>query len=386
MIVRMKTALASFAIVWLCGCAATTLPAPVYPLPADPYAALIETAPFGVAPDDDMLALPPEADALLADVLKSAPTPLQKINAIGALFGPEGALGLRYEALKSGTAAETLKTRVGSCLSFTSLYIALARKAGLDARYREIVSATQWDMIGDYALLNRHIAAYGEITNFGTYTMDFGVVDSGEWTLGRVISDSRARAQHFNNLGARALTDGDAVAAVRYLTRALVIDSSLAYVWSNLGTAYMHLSDPTRAETALRHAADLMPYDVTPLNQLARLFEVEGKPELAQTYIDRAGAARLRNPYVLLERGIEARKIGSFEEAISYMQRAVRTQPDDVRLLVELAQTYRMAGRLDRAKATFLDASSHVTTADELNVLLDAMGVKEGEIARVPAT
>src|SRR5215510_5010994 len=107
MIVRMKTAMASFAVVWLCGCAAT-LPAPVYQLPADPYAALIDAAPHGIAPDDDMLALPPEADALLADVLQGANTQLQKMNAIAGLFGQGGALGLRYEALDSGTAEETL--------------------------------------------------------------------------------------------------------------------------------------------------------------------------------------------------------------------------------------------------------------------------------------
>jgi Flp pilus assembly protein TadD len=385
MIVRMKTALAWFAIVSLWGCAAT-LPAPAYTLPTDPYAALIDAAPHGIAPDDDMLALPPEADALLADVLKGANTPLQKMNAIGSLFGPVGGLGLRYEALESGTAEETLKTRVGSCLSFTSLYIALARKAGLDARYREVASATQWDMVGDYVLLNRHVVAYGEIANFGTYTMDFGLVDPSEWTVGHVISDARARAQHFNNLGARALTDGDALGAVRLLTRALAIDSSLGYVWSNLGTAYMHLSEPIRAEAALRHAADLVPYDVTPLNQLARLFEVQGKPELAQLYLDRAGAARLRNPYVLFQRGIEARSSGSLNVAIAYMERAIRTQPDDVHLLIELAQTYRMAGRLDRAKATLLEASTQVTTVDEMEALLDALGMKRDERAPAPQT
>jgi len=371
----MKAAMAWIATVCLCGCAGT-LPAPVHPIPVDPYAALIERAPLGVAPDEDMLALPPDADALLDRVLQNAHSPLQKVDAIGSLFGPSGELGLRYEPLATGTAAETLATRAGSCLSFTSLYIALARRAGLDARFREVVRSVQWDLLGDFVLMNRHIAAYGEIPQFGTYTMDFGIVESDEPTLGHVISDARARAQHFNNLGALALTNGDAAASVRYLTRALTIDPNLAYVWSNLGTAYMHLDDAERAEAALRHAAELVPYDVTPLNQLARLFEIDGKPDLAQTYLDRAGQARLRNPYVLFQRGLEARKNGEMDAAISYLRRAVQTQPDDIQFLIELGQTYRMAGRFDRAKATFLDANSRATTSDERRALYDAIGVK----------
>jgi Flp pilus assembly protein TadD len=359
------------------GCAGV-LPAPRYSGEVDAYAALIESSEVPPAPDEDVLALPPEADALLAQTLEGEPTPQQRVRALAHLFERDGALGLRYELLTTGTAAETFERRAGSCLAFTHLFVALARRAGIDARYREVVTVPQWERAGDYVVVNRHVIAYGEIPRFGTYTVDFGVLSPEERRFGRGIDDARARAQHFNNRGASALADGDGVAAVAYFNRALRIDPSLAYVWSNLGTAYLRLDDRTRAEIALRHAQSLSPYDVTPLNQLARLYQLQGEDALAREYLERAGSARLRNPYVLFQEGIAARNDGELERAIDLLRRAVRTQPDEVQFLIELGATYGLSGRYDRARHAFVRAGGLVVTEEERRALRDAISLGAG--------
>jgi Flp pilus assembly protein TadD len=370
----MKTAVTALAWAALFGCAGAP-PAARWSGGQDAYAALIDGSAIAAAADEDVLTLPPEADALLARVLAGHASAEQKLRALSKLFERNGGLGLRYELLANGTAADTLEQRIGSCLSFTHLYIALARRVGLDARYREVVTVPQWDRAGEYALLNRHVVAYGEIPFRGAYTMDFGLVEGDLQQFGRVVSDDRARAQHFNNNGADALTGGDPARAVSYFNRALIIDPALPYVWSNLGTAYMRLGDPTRAEIALRHAQRLAPFDVTPLNQLARLYSLNGDFARATAYIERAGAARLRNPYVLYQQGLEARTSGEFDRAIDLFRRALRVQPDEVHFLIELGATYRLTGRIDRAKKTLFEAAALVDTVEERSALIDAIGV-----------
>jgi len=368
----MKRALTVLVWAALFGCAGAP-PAPRYSGDEDAYATLIERSEIPAAADQDVLALPAAAEALLAKALDGKVTPQQRVRALADLFEPGGEFGLRYELLTTGTAAETFERRAGSCLAFTHLYIALARHVGIDARYREVISMPQWDKAGDYAVANRHVVAYGEIPRFGTYTVDFGVLTPEERQFGRVIGDERARAQHFNNLGGVALTDGDATQAIAYFNRALVIDRSLGYVWSNLGTAYMRLGDPLRAEIALRHAQSLSPFEVTPLNQLARLYQLQGETQLAHVYLERAGSARLRNPYVLFQEGIAARNSGELDRAIELLRRAVRVQPDEVHFLIELGATYGLSGRYDRARKAFVQAETLVTTQEERRALLDAI-------------
>jgi len=359
------------------GCAATP-PPPLYSVDADPYPQLIERTDLGIAPDEDVLTLPAAIEPILENALRGKNSLRQRVSALADLFTEDGALGLHYETLASGTAAETFETKAGNCLSYTHLYIALARHAGLDARYREVISVPQWDVVGDYVVLNRHVAAYGEMPMVGTYSVDFGLITPEESEFGRVISDDRARAQHFNNRGAWALANRDAVAAVRYFNRALVIDPGLSYVWANLGTAYMRLDRRADAERVFRHALRLKPYEITPMNQLARLYELNGDSELAARYRERAGEARFRNPYVLFEEARSAREAGDLRRALRLLQKAVRIQPDEVHFLIELGSAYLADGQMKRAKDVFLRADALATTLEDRNALMET--VKAGSV------
>src|SRR4030095_8072474 len=212
---RVASWLGSFLL--LGGCA-SNLPEPVFVQPSGPessFTELVGNNPYGIAPDIDVLALPDAAKQLLAQTVKRKHTKRLRIQAIGALFIQGGALGLQYGSLSTGTAAQTFERRTGNCLAYTHLFIAMARQAGIDARYREVLGVPKWQTSGEFVMLNHHIAAYGELGKKGTYVADFGFLYAGEQTFGRVISDERARAQHFNNLGAQGLVNGDLPGAMR---------------------------------------------------------------------------------------------------------------------------------------------------------------------------
>ncbi len=366
-------------LLWLLGLAMLTgcvsqLPGPHFSEARDVYTDLVASSPIGIAPDEDVLELPPEVQPYIDQAIEGKSSVMQRVRALAKLFAEDGALRLEYQMLSDGTARETFESRRGSCLSYTHLYIAIARSLGIDARYREVVAVPQWQLVGDFVVLNRHVAAYGEVPFVGSYVMDFGLLDRNERQVGRVISDARARAQHFNNRGAYALSLGDDEGAIRYFNRALTIDPSLSFVWSNLGTTYIRLEQWQKAEQALRHALTLKTYETTALNQLGRLHNLLGNNEIATAYLNRSEAVRQQNPYFLFQRGVAAQDDGDYKEAIGWLRRAVRAQPEEVLFYVELGKAYRAAGEYERARRAFLNAHHRVASLEDRAILLDALG------------
>lgn len=362
-------------IVALGSACAGQLPAPVHTTPSNPFASLVLDSPLGAAPDEDVLALPTAVSSYIEEAIQGKSTTIQRVNALAALFVTDGGLGMRYEMMADGTAAETFESRVGSCLSYTHLYIAMARSIGIDARYREIIAVPRWEVIGEFAVLNRHVAAYGEVPLVGSYVMDFGLLDENERQYGRVISDQRARAQHFNNRGARALAEGDTEQAVRYFNRGLMLDPELSFIWANLGTALMRLRQFDRAEQALRQSLALRTYEVTALNQLARLYDLMGRSHLAEAFRKRAQSVRHQNPYMLFQQARAARAAGEYRDAIGLLRRAVRAQPDEVHFYIELGRVFRDTGQIEKARQAFLDAHERITSIEERAALLEALRV-----------
>jgi tetratricopeptide (TPR) repeat protein len=248
----------------------------------------------------------------------------------------------------------------------------MARSVGLDARYREVLGVPKWQTSGEFVMLNHHIAAYGELGKNGTYIADFGSLYAGEQNFGRVISDDRARAQHFNNLGARELVNGDIPAAVRFFARGLTIDPKLGYVWTNLGTAYLRDDELKQAEMALHEALRLTPWDITALNQLTRLYEITGRTDLATRYRHRSEAARRQNPYLEFTWALEARDAGHLDVAVGYLRNAAQTEPTEMYFWLELAKTYVMEGKRKEAQHTLRRAEALVATTEQRNAFTKA--------------
>jgi Flp pilus assembly protein TadD len=327
------------------------------------YRLLVRDSPYGMAPDLDVLAMTPEMAAIAAEVRRSGSTERARLAKLSELFTPHQGLDLEYDALATYTASETLDRQAGNCLAFTHLFVAIAREVGLDARYREMHGILRWDEVGDFVLLNRHVGAYGELQWYGTYQADFGQIENRDDRFGGVISDDRARAQHFNNLGARALTRGESHQAVRYFNRALTIDRVPSYIWSNLGTAYARLGDPQLAEHAYRQALRSNAYDATATAQLGRLYEQLGEEQLAAQYRDRSRRIAQQNPWRLFYEGVDAIADGDLNRAVDRLTRAARAQPDEMHFHLELGKALALRGNERRARDRFLRAAK---LADEI--------------------
>lgn len=73
-----------------------------------------------------------------------------------------------------------------------------------------------------------------------------------------------------------AQRDGDDKQAVSYAQQALILRNDLGGVWNNLGVSLMHLEQWIPAVDALRRAADLLPTDPRPYENLGYLYRERG--------------------------------------------------------------------------------------------------------------
>ena len=75
------------------------------------------------------------------------------------------------------TAREAFRLREANCLSFTNLFVALGRSAGLDVRFQEVDVPPDWTRDGDVMILNRHINALVTIPGVRDQIVDFNIRD-----------------------------------------------------------------------------------------------------------------------------------------------------------------------------------------------------------------
>lgn len=74
-----------------------------------------------------------------------------------AIF-PEEALGLKYNPLLTSTAMITFDVGAGNCLSFSYLFVAMAKEIGLDVQFQEIHILSEWNFTNDAIYVeSRHI-------------------------------------------------------------------------------------------------------------------------------------------------------------------------------------------------------------------------------------
>jgi tetratricopeptide (TPR) repeat protein len=352
------------------------LPGTVFPqLPDYEIAAhLLDDPTLPAAPDIDVLSVEPEMRAWLDERLPRKRGDKAIVESLADLFTDEDGLQLTYEPGATLTASEAFARREGNCLSYANLFIAFARASGIDARYLEVPGRPTWDTAGNFIVVNRHIVAYGRLNGIGDYTVDLGDLLVQPVEFGTVVSDDAARAQYFNNLGARALIDGKTTKGLQLIYRALLIDADLPYVWTNLATAYMQLERFEEAEAALVHSLKLDHFNVTALNQAQRLYERLEKPGFAAYYRERAERARYQNPYVRFGLAVSAWERGDPDRAVAHLKRAVKDAPNEPAFRALLGRFYTAMGQVGRGRQEMRQAIVLARSVEDRSVVSQLLG------------
>jgi Flp pilus assembly protein TadD len=341
------------------------------PPPEQVQQQLVLQSSAGIAPDEDVLALSPEVHAFIDTQLRPHGQ-RERLRRLGELFAREGELALVYDQEVTRPASGVFASRRGNCLSFTQLFIAMARELDIHARFQEARTVGSWTRLGDVLLINRHITAWGFVPG-ATYEADFGDFDLAPTSMRQLVSDERARAQYFNNLGVEAVARGTPATALPYFNRALVLAPRLAYVWTNLGTALRQLDRGDDAELAFRHALRLDATSLPALGGIARIEAARGNQQTAaalQRLAERLGS---RNPYQHFATAQAALARGDYPDAVQSLRTAIRLNPNELDFRFELGRAYLAMGKIPNAQAVFEELQALIVDEDQSRIYAERL-------------
>jgi tetratricopeptide (TPR) repeat protein len=274
-----------------------------------------------------------------------------------------------YDPLVTLSADQTFEKRVGNCLSFSSMFIAMAREAGMDAYFQEVEIPPTWSAVENNLLVGKHVNAV-IYKNNRTITVDVSRRKGREIERTRRISDTEALAQYYNNLGADALIAQDIALAYAYFRKGLKIDNRLDYIWSNAGVILRRNGQTQDAVLAYRVALELDPDQAAALNNLHLIYTEDGDLEAAEEFSLRVERNRRKNPYYVQHVAETAIEEHRYRDAIETAKKAIRMDPDEYRFYYTLAQAQYQAGKISVAQASLDQARKRAPEGNNRNELV----------------
>ena len=304
---------------------------------------------------DDAFGLDDEMRAFVAATVDMHDS-RKKLVALLKGMEERGLFSLDYDAT-TRTARSTFHDRQGNCLSFTMLFVGLARAAGLTATYQSVSVPPTWANDGKVVIGNhvntRVRTAFGEET-----VVDFNIREYEQQRRSRRVDDDYALALFYTNLGAEGLLRGDYPVSLVYFRAAAEAHAEMAALWVNLGVLYAHHDLLEQAEAAYLHALEADSEEPSALANLAVVYTDMGELELAAEYRERVQSYRDRNPYYHFAVATLAHDEGRMPDALAALRKALRLKHDE-------ADFYSLRGRVLEAMGRVSDATQSFVRAHE---------------------
>ncbi|MGB5630068.1 MAG: tetratricopeptide repeat protein [Woeseiaceae bacterium] len=273
----------------------------------------------------------------------------------------DGTFGLEYDE-STRTAEETFHARHGNCLSFTNMFVAMAREVGIDASFQEIEIPPSWSVDGDTYTLSRHVNVFIDLGAGYSREVDFNIDDWRGRYERRLISDERALAHYYSNIGAEYLRKDAPLEALRYFRKALAVDPKFAPAWSNLGALYSDEGHYSYAEAAYVRALRVDPHELVAMSNLGQLYTFKGQLDLADWYNEKSDRHRMRNPYYRYDLAESAFVAEDYETAIKHLKYSLRKEKNEDTFYFLLGLSYLQLGNeaaarksLEKAELTARD-------------------------------
>ncbi len=314
-------------------------------LPLAPLSATTPAPPSEATPEDDPLALTDEMKAWARRAVPAAGSDLQRVQRLlEALRGLE----LQYRSGQTGTAADVFATKRFNCVSFSFLFVGLSRSLGLRTHFLRAEDERDFARVGELRVVARHMSA-GFHEGGRRHILDFHFLREAATSRFVPLSDQRAKALYFSNLGVESLQGGAPNEAIAHFERALQLDAGLPEIWVNLGVAQRRAGDPAAAERSYRQALTLDSNDAGAYLNLASLLWDQGRPDACDHLLDLLSQTRVRDPYASLVLGDQARREGRLEDAERFYRRSISTDRRSAEARAALGLVLAETGRSRQA-------------------------------------
>jgi Flp pilus assembly protein TadD len=274
---------------------------------------------------------------------------VSKLDILAHALLADNELAIDYHRDVTATAPEVFATREANCLSFTHLFVGLAREVGVPVYFLEVRDLERYQREGDLIVHSDHIAVgYGpahELT-----VIDFAVEQGTNYHKIRPISDVSAIALFYSNRGADHLRKGDLATAREWFAQAVTIDPSVSSAWINYGVALRRSGEPERAESAYRRALELDATQFSAYHNLATLLRLRGQEQEALDLLSLANRGQNRNPFLYVSLGDLSLRYGRVAEAERFYRRAVRLGQESAEPLAALGLLHAQEGQIVEAR------------------------------------
>ena len=306
---------------------------------------------------DDAFGLDAEMQAFVATIA-AIRDPHRKLLALLQGMEQRGLFSLDYDE-STRTARGTFHERQGNCLSFTMLFVALARAAGLTATYQSVIVPPTWVNDGQVVIAN-HVNTVVRTAFDEDTVVDFNIREYEGRQKSRKVDDDYVLALFYTNVGAEALLRNDyAVSAARFRAAADIYPE-MAALWVNLGVLYSRHGLLEQAESAYLYALEVDASAESALANLAVAYRDLGEPELAAEYYERVQTYRERNPYYHFALATQAYEEGRLPDALVALRKALRLKHDESDFHSLRGQVQEDMGRTSDAMQSFGRASEYL--------------------------
>ena len=294
-------------------------------------------------PNADLLGLTPQMQAFLERyVLEYRDLDVRR-QLLALSVSSSSIMGFHYNVDRTLTSTEAFETRSGNCLAFANMFVALARAAGLKARYHEVLIEPEWFSLEDTFIISRHINVVID-SPAGIFEHDISGRDIQATAFRRIMKDFEAAAMFYNNLGVEALFEGDLASAHAYIVKAIETAPEHSDAWSNLGVILGRNDQMEEAEFAYHTALRLNGKERTALGNLYELYLVQERFDEAASLKTRVDKYRQNNPYYLLYLSDEAIAKQQYQESFKLLSRAIRKKENEHLLHFAMARTQYLSG------------------------------------------
>ena len=310
---------------------------------------------------EEILALNDEMRDYVAATVGSDPQARSRLRKLVRGMIDDGLLTLEYDPSLAYSAIETFQNRQGNCLSFSILFAALAREAGLDAAFQMVDIPPSFERDGETVLLNNHInirikGVRRDINFAGDYVVDFNTAEYNGNYETKTVDDEYAIALYFSNLAVESMQAGETREAFRYLKKGIESDPRVAGLWVNLGVLYSRNGHYDMAERAYRQALSVDASNKSALVNLARALKKLGREKEAERYLRKVAYYRDRNPYYHSYRAQTAYKEGRLNDAMDHLAAAIRLKKDEHQFYYLRGVIHQQMGELDLASRDYRKA------------------------------
>ncbi len=313
-----------------------------------------------VLPDAEILAVDDDMRAFVRENAGYSRDSDAKLHHLLRGMITRGLLSLEYDPHITHTARETFHSYTGNCLSFTNLFVALAREAGLNVKFQMIDIPPAW--LGDEKLviLNNHINVKVRTKQRKDYVVDFNIDDYRGNYPKRQVSDQYALALYYSNVAVQHLTQGDYGQSFAYLRKSIQEYPRIPGPWINLGVLYSRHGAYDEAEVAYRRALKLDRANKSALTNMASLYHLKGDEERAEYYTRRIRFYREKNPYYHYWLARQAVSRDDYDEALQLIGKAIRLKEDEHQFYYLQGLVRFKQGNNESAKVSFQKANKYV--------------------------